>query len=384
MKRNTIGIDCTIFGHEPVKQGVITSSLAIFLADILDGLSRLGETEHFSLIVNSAYVSYFRKRFPGYRICPAGGLRSVVRNRLKGEGCSGRTIKKLGLFKRCLKRHHISRVWFPWMVPEEIVPARDGYIGTCHDLRSNLANSDETCRRMYQNAVHTVVLSTYVKQQLLNYCPIPAQKLSVIPNCISLAQTQVDQQPVPELVGHDFLLDVNAFVEHKNALTLLRAFERIKDKIPYDLVLCGAYPNQGRNEYDCRTFIREHGLADRVFICFAVPEAQKNWLFTQCRLFVNPSMDEGFGRTPVEAALCGKSVITTKVTSLEEATCGLLHYYDPPQDDVLLSEMMLEILSHPDSGEKLNEIREIFREKYALTKIAGEYLELFRRVGWLQ
>ena len=66
---------------------------------------------------------------------------------------------------------------------------------------------------------------------------------------------------------------------------------------------------------------------------FRVTDEERNWLLTNAALFVTPSLFEGFGRTPVEAAICRIPVISTKETSLFEATQGLCSYVENPTDE---------------------------------------------------
>ena len=115
-----------------------------------------------------------------------------------------------------------------------------------------------------------------------------------------------------------------------------------------------------------------------------IDERQKNWLFQNCSIFITPSENEGFGRTPIEAALFLKPVISSKATSLEEATCGMVHYIENPRDDNELAKAMLTILDNPDSPERLLEIKNVFTEKYCAEQIVQEYMDVFYKLGWIQ
>ncbi|HQN23066.1 MAG TPA: glycosyltransferase [Thermotogota bacterium] len=58
----------------------------------------------------------------------------------------------------------------------------------------------------------------------------------------------------------------------------------------------------------------------KVFITGYLSDTQRNTLYQNAALFVSPSLCEGFGITPIEAALFGVPVITTRETSIPEAT----------------------------------------------------------------
>jgi glycosyltransferase involved in cell wall biosynthesis len=45
-------------------------------------------------------------------------------------------------------------------------------------------------------------------------------------------------------------------------------------------------------------------------------------LYSSCRVFVYPSLYEGFGLPPVEAMACGAAVIVSDIPALVESTAG--------------------------------------------------------------
>lgn len=146
-------------------------------------------------------------------------------------------------------------------------------------------------------------------------------------------------------------------------MTLLKAFNLIKDKIDEDLVFCGGYKDETIFA-EMQEFIAKNGLRERVKMLFRVSDEERNWLLTNARLFVTPSLFEGFGRTPVEAAICKIPVISTKETSLFEATMGLCNYVENAKDEKELSFLMYEKLANRDTDEKLEQIANTLSENY--------------------
>ena len=184
---------------------------------------------------------------------------------------------------------------------------------------------------------------------------------------------------IKELSGKRYILDLNAYIEKKNPLTLLKAFNLIKEKSDATLVFCGGYKDENLFT-EIQNFIEENALSNRVELLFRVTDEERNWLLTNATLFVTPSLFEGFGRTPVEAAICKIPVISTKETSLHEATMGLCSYVENSKDENELAELILNKLENPDSEEKLTEIAKILTENYEPARLAKRYWEIFENM----
>ena len=126
-----------------------------------------------------------------------------------------------------------------------------------------------------------------------------------------------------------------------NSMTLI-----YEEKTDYDLVFCGGYKDEAIFN-EMVLFIEQNNLKNRVKLFIRIPTANRNWLLKNAKLFVTPSLYEGFGRTPVEAAMCRVSVISTKETSLFDATMGLVNYVENAKDENIISRK---------SGQKIQKI----------------------------
>jgi len=378
----TIGIDFSFISRSDIKNEILTGSVSIFLGDLLDEIAALGETDRFVVIINACAEEFFKERFPTFKYCLVGAFLPKVIGRL-APGRFTRIFKRSGLYKQTLTNNGVIKIWFPWMVPEEVNPVGCEYVGTCHDLIMRDANSDEACKEMFAKAKMTICISRFVKQQVMDLYNISNNIISVIPNSLKADYASAKIHDVPELVDKKYILDVNAYVPRKNTLVLLQAYKSICEQIDYELVFCGGYKDDAYFD-KCIDFIKENKLNSRVHVFYAVEESKKNWLLQNCSLFVTPSENEGFGRTPIEAALSLKPVISTRATALEESTCGLLHYIDNPRDVQELADKILQVLQQPSAPEELTRIRQILAGKYNPQKIVEQYLQVFREIGWIK
>lgn len=89
---------------------------------------------------------------------------------------------------------------------------------------------------------------------------------------------------------------------------------------------------------------------------------------------------EGFGFTPIEAAMNETEVLTSKVTALEETTLGKLNYIDDPFDAEELAEKILRLLSKTRDENKLKSIACTFKDMYSSERQAKSYVEIFKKV----
>lgn len=211
-------------------------------------------------------------------------------------------------------------------------------------------------------------ISAFVKQDIIQVYPfVDVNKIQSVHCPVIVANPQKEAPPLKE----KYLLYVSSFLRHKNAITLIKAFNIVKDQIPHQLVLIGRENNMWREEI--KPYIEANYLEDRIIhIANGVSDEELAQYYKYADLFVHPSYMEGFGYPPIEAAILETPVVTTKVTSLYEVTKGLLNYVEDPMDEKELADKILFVLNHRPSRERLKEISDIYKKEYHYQKIAKE------------
>jgi glycosyltransferase involved in cell wall biosynthesis len=87
--------------------------------------------------------------------------------------------------------------------------------------------------------------------------------------------------------------------------------------------------------------------------------------YENIKMFIPSSLYEGFGYTPIEAAMCGCPVISSIQEALPDSTQGLLNYYHPAMDADVLANKILAVLENPPAQETLLRIAETYKKLYA-------------------
>jgi glycosyltransferase involved in cell wall biosynthesis len=136
-----------------------------------------------------------------------------------------------------------------------------------------------------------------------------------------LERRRPDPEPVPSVAGREFLLCLGTDFRHKNRVFALRLLDALERRHGWAgaLVLAGPSVAHGSSRGDEAAFLATRpGLADAVVDLGSVSEAQKRWLLERSTAVVYPTLYEGFGLIPFEAASAGSPCIYASVTSLAE------------------------------------------------------------------
>lgn len=376
-----IGIDLSFIRPDHKNGG--TEAVIKNLIKGFEVLAEQGKLEdRFIYFIHRDVYEEYQKKFPDldYRVYDLGGSHAL------------RTILfQTFILPGMVKREELDLLFFPtfqtglranWHVPLVVNP-NDIQFKYYPEYFSRLKRV--YYQLFYGNAlkkadriimISRYVMSTY-EQHFAKYVK-GKMRLVYDPIDFSGAEREATVEQVKDFEGK-YILCINSVIKHKNLITLVKAFHLLRQQCNYDLklVICGTKWN-GTNEIF--QYMEENHLQDSVILTGFLDDEQVQYLYNHARVFVTPSLYEGFGMTPVEAMAAGCPVVSSKETSLYEATMGMVRYYEPATDERALCDAILQELSQSaDSREKREALcrnKEAVR-CYGKEKIAEKYLEVF-------
>lgn len=228
----------------------------------------------------------------------------------------------------------------------------------------------------FRKANKIIAISEFDKGEITGCYRRFATKITMIYNPICIDENLVNKI-VAAKSEKKYVCAVNLQFHHKNIITLIKAFEILKGKVDYKLVLIGKVPS--RVQY-LKDYVKEHQLEDIIIFTGLVSEEELHKLFVGSSLYVNPTLYEGFGMTAVEAMIWKIPTLVSMAAANYETTGGLAEYYEPAEDAAVLAQRIQDIMKSPTDNMELEEHSKIMMRQYHYTKISKQYMELFENI----
>jgi glycosyltransferase involved in cell wall biosynthesis len=231
--------------------------------------------------------------------------------------------------------HDLSHILYPQFHPA----ARVDYM--------NLA-FPQTLRRAH----HLITDAESVRQELIQQMGWSADRVTAVPLGVDAAfhpHSPEELQPVMQRLGlrpNGYSLCVGTIEPRKNIDRLLSAYEALPQELrrSFPLVLAGA-PGWRSGQTHAR-MVRAESDGWLRYLSF-VPQDDLPKLYAGARLFVYPSLYEGFGLPVLEAMASGTPVITSNVSSLPEVVGKASLLIDPKNVDQI-ADALREVLQNDE------------------------------------
>lgn len=218
--------------------------------------------------------------------------------------------------------------------------------------------------------------SETTKDDVVKFMQIDESKIKVIYLAPSEEFNPQDEDKVKEVlekykIKKPYILSVATQEPRKNIQKVLDVFEKIASERPeFRLVLTG--------KYGWGPGLRS---PENVIWTGYVPQEDLTSLYSGCRVFVYPSLYEGFGLPILEAMACGAPVITSNNSSMVEIAKDAAILVDPRSDGQIKKAIDLVLDLNLENYQKMVRASLDRARKYTWLKTAKETLKAYEEVA---
>jgi glycosyltransferase involved in cell wall biosynthesis len=145
------------------------------------------------------------------------------------------------------------------------------------------------------------------------------------------------------MLDSPFILYAGNIKPHKNVDRLIEAFALMR-KNGHDGVKLLIIGDDLSKYPGLRRLVHRHHLRQHVRFLGFVPDSTLSALYRLAKVFVFPTLYEGFGFPPLEAMASGTAVVTSNVSSLPEVVGDAAVLIDP-LDPAAIAAAMSQVLS---------------------------------------
>ena len=222
--------------------------------------------------------------------------------------------------------------------------------------------------------------SRSTKEDVVKFLEIPDEKVRVVYLAASDEFRPADDEKVKDVlrkykIKKPYILSVATQEPRKNIQKLIDSFEKIKEEHPdFSLVLVG---KQGWGQ----GFHSTEGVIWTGYI----PKEDLVSVYSGCRVFVYPSLYEGFGLPILEAMACGVPVVTSNNSSMVEIAKDVAILVDPRNEIQLEKAIKMVISLTLEDYQKMVRASLNCARRFTWVKTAKEtlkiYMEAYRLAG---
>src|SRR6202162_2233568 len=276
------------------------------------------------------------------------------------------------------------------------------YVMTVHDMLEHMARAREqssfwrsiyfqTTKRVLAGAARIFAVSNFTRNEIEKLFEIPSERFEVVYNAIEERflrghATEADRDLIAQryLVNYPFILYAGAIRPHKNVVRIIEAFSALKSELQKDqqfpdlkLIIIG--DDLSSHPRLRRTVVRSGVQNDVRFLGF-VPIEVLRIFYDVAKIFVFPSLYEGFGLPPLEAMAHGTPVVTSNTSSLPEVA-GNAALLVNPENVFEIRRGLQRVLLDPALRAQMKQRGYEQAQRFSWTNSVSRILEIYREVA---
>lgn len=280
-------------------------------------------------------------------------------------------------------------------------PTHCPYVMTVHDVldylyrvksRSNF--SQMVHYRMTRFALHHAArifaVSNFTRQDVARIFQVPESKIEVVYNAIDDRfrmghATDADRQMIAERyqIHYPFILYAGRISPHKNVVRTIEAFSALKTDLAKDglmddlkLIIIG---DEVSKHPDLRRAVIKSGVQYDVRFLGFVPIDVLRIFYDTAKVFIFPSLYEGFGLPPLEAMALGTPVVASNTSSLPEVV-GKAAVLVNPENVFDIKRALFRVLTDQALREKMKEAGRAQAGKFSWEASVRRMIEVYEEV----
>lgn len=228
-----------------------------------------------------------------------------------------------------------------------------------------------------ENCGQIITPSKVIKEQLISLFPTTKEKVTVVYEAVEdNFGAGIDIKKLKQFDLQEGYILFNATIEpRKNLSLLLRAYAKLNPS--QDLVIVG---KKGWDFQKIEKEARELNLQNKIKWLGWVEEDNLATLYQFASCLVYPSLQEGFGLSPLKALKLGVPVLVSDIPVFKEVLADCAYYINPHSVDSLVQGID-SVLKDTQVREKL--IRSGFGQlnKYNWQKTASETIKVYQKIN---
>ena len=243
------------------------------------------------------------------------------------------------------------------------------YLVTVHDLLDYMYRMSDgsglrrtghfyLTRYVLNHAARILAVSNFTKKDIERLFGIPGERIEVIYNAIDDRfrtghATDADRKFIAERyqVNYPFILYAGRIGPHKNVVRIIEAFSALKGELEKEdqftdlkLIIIG---DEVSRHPDLRRTVIKGGVQNDVrFLGFVSIDVLRIF-YDVAKIFVFPSLYEGFGLPPLEAMAHGTPVVTSNTSSLPEVVGNAAVLVNPENVFDIMRALRSVLLDQP-------------------------------------
>jgi glycosyltransferase involved in cell wall biosynthesis len=312
-----------------------------------------------------------------------------------------RSVQGYREFRSAVKRLDCDLVHIPnlFSVPRGL-PCP--YVMTVHDMLEHMSRPrtqnglwrflrEELTRHVLEGAARIFAVSNFTKAEIEKHFAIPPDHIEVVYNAIDERflrghASAADREMIAKRyqVTYPFLLYAGRVSPHKNVVRMIEAFSALKTELEKDqlysdlkLIIIG---DDLSGNLDLRRTVVRSGVQNDVRFLGFVPIEVLRIFYDEAKIFVFPSLYEGFGLPPLEAMAHGTPVVTSNVSSLPEVV-GRAAVLVNPENVFEIMRALHRVLTDQALRERMKERSYQQAAKFSWETSVRRILEIYRQVA---